>query len=111
MYVLYLAYYEDDEYYDGTEEWCGDDCDGYPEGNGVSDHEIELEGNDGDGGSGKVDERFLIDAFLKASGTCNIIGRDSFNRPSQTNTVKSHARYSAFRLYGPRFCQTKQLTI
>ena len=70
---MYLAYCEDDEYYDGAEEWCGDDGDGYPEGNGVSDHEFELEDNDGDGGSGKVDERFLIDAFLKASGTSNMI--------------------------------------
>ena len=67
--------YEDDEYYNGgTEEWrCGDDDgDDYPEGNGVSDRAVsdpEIEDDDGDGGgSGKVDERFLIRAFLEASG-------------------------------------------
>ena len=63
-------YYDDEDYYylDGTEESYGDDRDFCPEagkrGGGVSDQELEED----EAGSGKVDERFLIDAFLKASG-------------------------------------------
>ena len=59
----------DEEWTTGAEEWYDDeeegegDGDGYLEGGAGSDPEIER-----DGGSGKLGERFLIDAFLEASG-------------------------------------------
>ena len=59
----------DEEWTSGAEEWYDDDeeeeedGDGYAEGGAGSDPEVE-----GDGGSGKLGERFLIDAFLEASG-------------------------------------------
>ena len=65
--ILEYFYDEDEDYYYND----GEDRDYYPEegedgGGGVSDQ--ELEEDEDKAGSGKVDERFLIDAFLKASG-------------------------------------------
>ena len=59
--------YEDDEY--DAEEWYDPEGE-YPEEEvGGLDSDPELEDDD-DGGSGKLGERFLVDAFLRASGAC-----------------------------------------